>query len=93
MPAKVCVEFTESDGETPEPAVKSYVATIGDGTNVSYTVTHGLGTADVLYGLRNLTTGEVDSYDVAATASANALGLVFTTPPPANSVRVVVIAA
>lgn len=93
MPAKVCVEFTEGDGEDPQSPVKSYVATIGDGTNTSYTVTHGLGTADVVYSLRNLTTGEVDTYDAAVTASANALGLTFATAPAASSVRVVVIAA
>lgn len=92
MPAKVCVEFTEGDGDTPAPVVKSYAATIGDGTSTSYTVTHGLGTPDVVYSLRNLTTGEIDAYDVVATSAAGSLGLVFAAPPAAGSVRVAVLA-
>lgn len=97
MPAKVCVEFTEDGtgpGPNPDPSFRTYTATIGDGTATSYTVTHGLGTRDVLYSLRNLSSGELDAYDVAVTTTTdNALSLVFATPPAAGSVRVMVAAA
>jgi hypothetical protein len=95
MPAKVCVEFTEGDGsgEPAAPAARFYSTTIGDGSSTSYTVTHGLGTRDVLLSLRNLATGELNEYD--ATSSLNGddtASIVFATPPAANSVRVLAVA-
>lgn len=94
MPAKVCVEFTEGDGNgEPQPALRTYTQTIGDGSALSYTVTHGFNTQDVLYSLRNLTTGELDGYDVTVSSTPAALTLVFATAPAAGSVRVFVAAA
>lgn len=94
MPAKVCVEFTEGDGsENPQPAIRTYAATIGDGSSLSYTVNHGLNTTDVLYTVRNVASGVLDGEDVTVTASANSLSLVFATAPAANGVRVFVAAA
>lgn len=93
MPAKVCVEFTESDGENPPvpaPQFRTYAATIGDGTSLTYALTHDLGTADVLYSLRNLTTGVLDGDDVTVISQPNTLGLTFAAAPATGSIRVVV---
>lgn len=89
---KVCVEFDPDNGENPEPgpSFKTYATTIGDGSSLNYTVSHGLGTRDVLYSLRNLATGAMDGYDATVTSLDNSLSIVFATAPASQSVRVVV---
>jgi hypothetical protein len=91
--AKVCVEFDAGSGE-PTPQLHSYVTTVGDGSSLVYNVTHGLGTPDVLYSVRNVATGELDAVDVTGTVtSPDSLRLVFATAPASGSVRVLVVSA
>lgn len=90
--AKVCVEF-DADGGTPAAPVRTYSTTIGDGTTTAFDVIHNFNTRDVLYTLRDLSTGDLDNYDVGVNASAtDRLALTFATPPAAASVRVSVLA-
>jgi hypothetical protein len=95
MPAKVCVEFTEGDGNggPTAPGARFYSATIGDGTSLNYTVTHGFGTRDVLVSLRNIVTGELDGYDASVSANGdNSVSVTFVTAPATGSVRVLAVA-
>lgn len=93
--AKVCVEFDcNGDDGTPAAPVRSFSSTIGDGTNLVYTVVHNLGTSDAFYSLRNTATGELDMFDVSINASSPSQAvLTFATAPAAGSVRVNVLAA
>jgi hypothetical protein len=70
--------------------IKKYAASIGDGTNTSYTVTHNLATLDVNVTVFNNSTGEEVITDVTH-ATTNTLTIVFATAPTANAYRVVVI--
>lgn len=91
--AKVCVEFDcDGNGEPGNGAVSTFTTTLGDGSNTVFDVDHNLGTHDVYYTLRNLATGELDTYDVSSTVvSDNRLRLTFATPPPAGQVRLLVV--
>lgn len=93
--AKVCVEFDAGDnGSEPSPGVKTYVQTVGDGTALSYTVRHGLGSRDVFYVLRDSNSGVLDGSDVSLTAvNENDIRLDFVTAPASNSVSVMLLAA
>lgn len=95
MPAKVCVEFTEGDGngEPTAPAARFYSATIGDGSSLNYTVTHGFGTRDVLVSLRNIATGELDGYDASVSANGDdSVSITFAAAPATGAVRVLAVA-
>jgi hypothetical protein len=70
--------------------VTKFAANIGDGTNVSYTVTHSLGTRDVQVKVyRNATPWDEVIVDVAHT-TANTLTVLFSTAPTTNQFRVLV---
>jgi hypothetical protein len=70
--------------------IKKYAASIGDGTNTSYTVTHNLATLDVHVTVFNNSTGEEVITDVTH-ATTNSLTIVFATAPTASAYRVVVV--
>lgn len=89
---KICIEIDPEDTNPPVPAVRSYTQTIGNGAQTSFNVAHGLGTADVVYSVRNLATGEVDTYDVTGVATVNGLALTFAAAPANNGARVTVLA-
>ena len=72
-------------------AAKRYAAAIGDGAATSISVTHGLGTTDVVVQVRNTSTGEVVDVDLTVT-SATVVTLGFATAPAAGAYRVVVLA-
>lgn len=92
MSTKVCVEIDSNSGDD-DTKLKTYVQTVGDGTATQISIPHNLGTADILYSLRDLVTGALDAYEVAVNASTpNTLSLTFATAPASNSVRVVVLA-
>lgn len=90
--AKVCVEF-DADGGSPAAPVRTYSTTIGDGTSTEFDVIHNFNSRDVLYTLRDLSTGDLDNYDVGVNASStDRLALTFAAPPAAAGVRVNVLA-
>lgn len=70
-----------------------YNATIGDGTNTSYVITHNFGTRDVTVSIREA----ASPYGLILTSweatSTSAITITFDSPPIANSVRVSVYVA
>lgn len=71
-------------------AVTSYATTIGDGSALTYTVTHGLNTEDIIVEVHNISTGEMEVVDVDITG-VNTIVLTYGTAPALNSERVVVL--
>ena len=57
-----------SSGSAPQWSKKKHVATLTSGTN-SYSVTHGLGTSDVIAQLQIASTGEVVNADITTTST------------------------
>jgi protein involved in polysaccharide export with SLBB domain len=78
------VEFTSS----ASLAGTVYNATIGDGTNTSYTITHNFGSRDVSVTIREATS----PYGLILTSweatSSNAITIYFDSAPSSNSIRV-----
>lgn len=65
--------------------------TLGDGTATTFTLTHNLGTQDVVVSIRDASTNEVDlGYQVVAT-STSAVTVTGNTAPASNGLRAVVI--
>jgi hypothetical protein len=71
-------------------AVRKYATTIGDGSTLSFTVTHNLGTQDVCMQVRQVANpyGIVEC-DMSATTT-NTATIAFATAPAASAYRVVV---
>ena len=69
---------------------RKYAATIGNGTNTSFTIAHNLGTKDIVPALRLLSTDEIVEADVVAT-DINTATVTFAAVPSANSIRVVIL--
>lgn len=67
-----------------------YTADVGDGTNTSYTITHGLGTRDVVVQIYEKT-GTYSQIDCEVRrTTVNAVDLIFATAPTSNQYRVVI---
>ncbi len=71
-------------------ALKKYSATIGDGSATSITVVHNLGTEDIIYSLREISSKAFVDTDVSV-VDLNTIKLSFAIAPAANSLRLVVI--
>jgi len=86
-------KFTPATNTAGGVAGSTYAATIGNGTDTDYTVTHNLGTRDVVVVARNATS-PYEQIDVRWEAtSLNTVKFDFSSPPSSNSVRVAVYAA
>jgi hypothetical protein len=70
--------------------VTKYAANVGDGTNTSYTVTHNLGTKDVIVSLYDNSSPYAEVVADIQHTSTTAITLVFSTAPTSNQYRVVV---
>lgn len=69
----------------------SFAANFGDGTSISYVITHNLGTRDVNVSVyRNSTPWDEVICDVAHTSTNTITLSGFTIPPTTNQFRVVV---
>jgi len=69
----------------------SFAANFGDGTSISYVITHNLGTRDVnVVVYRNSTPWDEVICDVAHTSTNTVTLSGFTIPPTTNQFRVVV---
>ena len=66
-----------------------YAANIGDGTATAYTVTHNLGTVDVIVMIKDNTTLEEVFADVVIT-NTNSVTVTFASAPAANAYRVII---
>jgi phage-related tail fiber protein len=82
----------DSTGVSIDTAVvaRRYAVAIGDGSATAFTVTHNLGTRDVMVMIYNATTFEQVEVDVIAT-SATAVTVTFASAPASGAYRVVVI--
>ena len=69
---------------------RRFKASIGDGTNVAYTVAHNLGTTDVVVQLFDVSSGETVYADVVR-SSVNEVEITFGAAPATNDIRVLVI--
>lgn len=69
--------------------VRKYAADIGDGSTTSITVTHGLGTKDITYSVREVSGDAMVMCDVVATSTTQAT-FTFATAPAASALRVVI---
>ena len=84
------------DTSTLEPKLvtdgftKKYSASIGNGSNTSYAVTHSLGTRDVQVQVYDNTTYDTVDVDIVRT-STSVVTITFATAPSTNAYRVVVI--
>ena len=81
---------TDAEGNVVTVAHK-FVTTIGDGSATSYTVTHNMGTKDIIVQVSDATTFEVVYANIAITTD-NEIALNFASAPAANAYRVIVIA-
>lgn len=69
---------------------RHYSVAIGDGAATAYTVTHNLGTRDVVVSVQNAGTFEVVEADVVA-ATVNTVTVTFAVAPAASAYRVTVV--
>lgn len=67
-----------------------YTSTIGDGTTSTFTVTHSLGTRDVIVTCYSLSSPYETLLPVVTRPDTSSVSLSFMTPPASNSVRVMV---
>ncbi|GIV50615.1 MAG: hypothetical protein KatS3mg038_1136 [Candidatus Kapaibacterium sp.] len=70
---------------------KRYSATFGDASNTSYTITHNLGTQDVVVSIRRTSDNAIVYADVVA-ASSNTVTVDVATAPGNNALRITIIA-
>jgi len=70
--------------------VKKYAVSVGDGASLSYTITHNLGTQDVIVGLYQAASPYAVVDTDIANATTNTITLAFATAPTANQYRCVV---
>jgi hypothetical protein len=71
-------------------AVRKYAASIGDGTNTSYTVTHSLNTRDVTVAVYDNSSPYAEVICDVQHTSTSAITLLFSVAPTSNQYRVVV---
>lgn len=70
-------------------SARSFVTTIGDGANTSYTVVHSLGTRDLIVQLYDASSYDTVYADVTRT-QLNELSIQFTNAPASNDIRVLI---
>lgn len=69
---------------------RRFKGSIGDGTNTAFTVTHNLGTTDVIVQLFDVSSGDTVYADVVR-SSANEVEISFGAAPASNDIRVLII--
>ena len=70
--------------------VSKYAANVGDGTNTSYTITHNLGTRDVIVSIYEGSGSYAEVICDVNHATTNTITLLFSVAPTSNQYRVVV---
>ena len=74
---------------TSDITSRSFAASIGDGSNTSYTVTHNLGTKDVIVQLYDTSSNDTVFADIVRT-STSVVTVSFTSAPTTNDIRVLI---
>jgi len=70
-------------------AASGFVASVGDGTNTAYTITHNLNSRDVIVQVYDNATYETVFVDTAR-STVNTVVLTFATAPASNAYRAVI---
>jgi hypothetical protein len=70
--------------------VSKYAANVGDGSATSYTITHNLGTRDVIVSVYESTGSYAEVICDVNHATTNTITLLFSVAPTSNQYRVVV---
>ena len=70
--------------------VRKYAANVGDGTNTTYTITHNLGTRDVIVSIYDSASPYAEVICDVQHTSSTAITLLFSVAPTSNQYRVVV---
>lgn len=81
--------FTVDTAGWVQLAPKTFTASIGNGSALSYTITHNLNNFDVIVQLYDLSTYDTVYADVVRT-SVNVVTVSFTTAPTTNDIRVLI---
>ena len=71
-------------------AVRKYAANVGDGSNTSYTISHNLGTRDVIVSVYDNSSPYAEVICDVQHTSTTAITLLFSVAPTSNQYRVVV---
>ena len=71
-------------------AVRKYAANVGDGSNTSYSITHNLGTRDVIVSVYDNSSPYAEVVCDVQHTSTTAITLLFSVAPTSNQYRVVV---
>lgn len=93
----VRLQFSRT-GDTPAGggAVTTYKETIGDGSTTNFTITHNLGTQDVIVYLRDLTTNNIDTpfdlFDHHNAPNTNQVTFTLSPAPAVDAYKVIVVA-
>jgi hypothetical protein len=69
---------------------RKFSANVGNGSNTSYAITHGLSTRDVIVNVYDNATYDTVDLDVVR-SNANSIMLTFSSPPTADQYRVVIV--
>lgn len=80
---------TKLDSTLEAKIVNGYAETVGDGSATSFTITHNLGTYDVMIGIYKVSTGECVACNTIRT-STNAISVGAFPAPASNDLRVLV---
>lgn len=83
------ISQSKLDATLEAKIVNGYAQTVGDGTSTSFTITHNLGTKDVMVMMYKVDTGECVTCQVART-SDNAISVGAFPAPASNNLRIMV---
>jgi hypothetical protein len=89
---RVCIDIDNDGGNGSVPVVKTYETTIGDGSQLDFPIDHNLGQRIVIVSPYDQATGALRSDADITFVNENRALVRFDTPPPAQSVRVLVLA-
>lgn len=83
------IQYAGPSGSSGGSGVTPYVTSIGDGTTLVYTVTHGLATTDVAVTVIDLTAKAI-VYPTVGIPTSGTVTVTFTVAPTTNQMRVLV---
>lgn len=91
--SKVTVNLSSDDIVIDLPATPTtkYAASVGNGSNTTFTVTHNLNTTDVIVQIKEVAGGKAVVYADIVITDANNVDVTFTVAPTSNQYRVIVI--
>lgn len=86
------VDTGTAGGDVVSPDSGSHVTTIGNGTDTTITITHNLGTQDILLSLWLTGTGELVTTDITSIDDSS-ISLTFEAPPGPGAIKAVIASA